>query len=195
MTIAAAMVDRFISDARTYFDRKEEVRQFVEGRLRAELRTLDELDVMLNTLDDPKRGLGGMYLTVLGTSAEGADGGEVGRGNRVNGVISLHRPMSTEAAAGKNPVSHVGNIYNVLAHQIAGRIVQQVTGVEETAVWLCSQIGRPLDDPWSVSVELIPRGDVRPGDLDAAIEAVVDDELRQLPTLVDQLSRGEIPIC
>ena len=63
------------------------------------------------------RGAGGMYLTVLGTSADGADGGQVGRGNRVNGLISLHRPMSTEAAAGKNPVSHVGKIYNLLAHR------------------------------------------------------------------------------
>jgi len=43
----------------------------------------------------------------------------VGRGNRVNGVVSLNRPMSTEAAAGKNPGSHMGKIYTLLSHQIA----------------------------------------------------------------------------
>ena len=63
-----------------------------------------------------------MYLTLLGTSAEQGDSGQVGRGNRVCGLISLNRPMSVEAAAGKNPVSHVGKIYNVLAHELAMRI-------------------------------------------------------------------------
>ena len=43
----------------------------------------------------------GVYLSLLGTSAEDADSGQVGRGNRVNGLISLNRPLGTEAAAGK----------------------------------------------------------------------------------------------
>ena len=93
----------------------------------------------MNTLDDPELGPGGMYLTVLGTSAEGADGGEVGRGNRVNGLISFNRPMTMEAAAGKNPVSHVGKIYNLLSHQLARKIHAQVEGVEEVYVWFESE--------------------------------------------------------
>jgi S-adenosylmethionine synthetase len=64
---------------------------------------LDSVDVQINMLDDEARGRDGMYLTVLGTSAESGDGGEVGRGNRVNGLISFCRPMTMEAAAGKNP--------------------------------------------------------------------------------------------
>ncbi len=101
LTIAAAFVDRFIRDEATYFDRKSAIRDEVRRHLEGQLRTLDTIDVALNSLDAPERGSGGMYLTVLGTSAEGADGGQVGRGNRVNGLISLHRPMSTEAAAAR----------------------------------------------------------------------------------------------
>jgi S-adenosylmethionine synthetase len=132
---------------------------------------------------------------VLGTSAEGADGGQVGRGNRVNGLISLHRPMCTEAAAGKNPVSHVGKIYNLLAHQMAGHILDSVPGVEEASVWLCSQIGRPLDDPWSVAVQVVPKPDVVKTDLESAIQNVVSAELGGLPAFVERLVRGDLPVC
>jgi S-adenosylmethionine synthetase len=188
-------VDRFIISERTYFDRKAAVLDDLQRHLEARLRTLDKLDVAVNTLDDPSRGAGGMYLTVLGTSAEGADGGQVGRGNRVNGLISLHRPMSTEAAAGKNPVSHVGKIYNLLAHQMAGRIFDLVPGVEEAAVWLCSQIGRRLDDPWSVAVQVVPKPDVSKADLEAAIQNIVSAELRGMSAFVERLVRGELPVC
>jgi S-adenosylmethionine synthetase len=195
LTVAAAFVDRFIPDARRYFDRKAAVQQELKRHLEAQLQTLDHLDVALNTLDDPARGLGGMYLTVLGTSAEGADGGQVGRGNRVNGLISLHRPMTTEAAAGKNPVSHVGKIYNLLAHQMAGRICDSIAGIEEVNVWLCSQIGRPLADPWSIAVELVPPPDTSAADLESAVHEVIAAELGDLPAFVERLSRGEMPVC
>jgi S-adenosylmethionine synthetase len=195
LTVAAAFVDRFINSSSDYFDRKAAVRDDLQRRLEARLQTLDSLDVAVNTLDDPSRGAGGMYLTVLGTSAEGADGGEVGRGNRVNGLISLHRPMSTEAAAGKNPVSHVGKIYNLLAHQMAGRIVDAAPGVEEVAVWLCSQIGRPIDDPWSVAIEVVPKPNVALTDLQSAIHHIIGEQLAAIPQFVERLVRGEIPVC
>ena len=136
-----------------------------------------------------------MYLTVLGTSADGADGGQVGRGNRVNGVISLHRPMSMEASAGKNPVSHVGKIYNLLANQMARHICESVAGIEEATVWLCSQIGRPLNDPWSVAIELLPKPETCKADLQLEVQNVIDAELNNLPALVERMTRGELPVC
>ena len=75
-----------------------------------------------------------MYLTVLGTSTEGANCGQVGRGNKVNGVIALNRPMSTGAAAGKNPVSHVGKIHTFLTHFMADEIYKSVPGIREVYV-------------------------------------------------------------
>lgn len=195
LTVAAAFVDRFVPDARTYADCKASVCDEVRAHIEPELRDIDSLEVALNTLDDPRRGEQGMYLTVLGTSAEGADGGQVGRGNRVNGLISLHRPMSTEAAAGKNPVSHVGKIYNQLASRIAHHICESVPGVEESTVWLCSQIGRPLDDPWSTAVELVTAPDVLLDDVEPLVATVVAEELSRLSELIGQLVRGELPVC
>jgi len=194
LTVAVAFVDRYIKDPRTYFDRKTAVCEDLQRHLESQLDELDGIELRLNTLDDPDRGLGGMYLTVLGTSAEGADGGQVGRGNRVNGVISLNRPMSTEAAAGKNPVSHVGKIYNLLCHQIANRIHESIEAIDEVCVWLCSQIGQPLERPWSTSVEVILNPDAGLVDVEAEIEEVVRDELGQIGAFTERLSRGELSV-
>lgn len=194
LTVAAAFVDRFIPDAATYFSRKAEIVAELERELSRELRDCDALDVELNVLDDPGRGSGGMYLTVTGTSAEGADSGQVGRGNRANGLISPHRAMSLEAVAGKNPVSHVGKIYNVLALQSARRIAEVVDGAAEVTVWICSRIGHRLDDPWSVAVELVPRDADDLAGAEPVVQGVIDDELRRLPDLMGRLSRGEIVV-
>ena len=95
-----------------------------------------------------------IYLTVTGTSAEAGDDGQVGRGNRVNGLITPYRPMSIEAAAGKNPVTHVGKLYNVLAQRIAASIVGEIVGVEEVYCGLLSQIGRPINEPQLIDVKV-----------------------------------------
>lgn len=192
MTIAVAMVDRLVPSPSEYVELKEAVRADLHGHLAEQLVTLSDIDLAINTLDDPARGEGGMYLTVLGTSAEGADGGQVGRGNRVNGLISLHRPMTTEAAAGKNPVSHVGKIYNQLARQMANRIYSSVAGIEEVNVWLCSQIGRPLADPWSVAVELVTAPDTAAEELESQVRSYVEAELLATPDLIARLIRGEL---
>jgi S-adenosylmethionine synthetase len=195
LTVAVAFVDRFIPDARTYFERKAAVCEDLKRHLGPLLKSLDGLDVALNTLDDPSRGIGGIYLTVLGTSADGADGGQVGRGNRVNGLISLHRPMSIEAAAGKNPVSHVGKIYSLLAHQMAARLCESSIGIEEASVWLCSQIGRPIAQPWSVAVELHLACDADENQVERTVQEAISAELAALPAFVERLTRGELPVC
>lgn len=97
-----------------------------------------------------------MYLSVLGTSAEDLLSGEVGGGNQVKGFIALNRPCRSEAAAGKNPLSHVGKIYNGLAHLLAHKLHMQIPGLWEVVVWLCSRIGSPIDQPQMVSVQRSP---------------------------------------
>ena len=102
-----------------------------------------------------------MYLTITGTSAEAGDDGEVGRGNRSNGLITPCRTMSLEAVCGKNPINHVGKLYNVLGTEIAREIVKRGQGdILEAHVKLLSQIGRPITDPWVNSIELIPAENV-----------------------------------
>jgi S-adenosylmethionine synthetase len=194
LTVALAFVDRFVPDEKTYFVRKAAIRDDLQSYLETELNDLDRINIDINTLDEPGRGLGGMYLTVLGTSAEGADCGQVGRGNRVNGVISLNRPMGTEAAAGKNPVSHVGKIYNLLSHQIAGDIYEAVDAVEEVYVWLCSQIGQPVDRPWIASAQVVLQPGAGLPDVKPAIEEIIDRELADIRTFTERLARGELSV-
>jgi S-adenosylmethionine synthetase len=179
LTIAMAMVDQFISSASNYFEQKEAIRNAALHFVQSQLARVGEVEVDLNTLDDATRGEAGMYLTVLGTSAESGDGGEVGRGNAVNGLISLNRPTSNEAAAGKNATCHVGKIYNHLSHAIAGDLVASIQPVQEAYVWLCSQIGRPVDQPWSTSVELVLAPSAAVADVQANVEAIVQQHLRE----------------
>jgi S-adenosylmethionine synthetase len=195
LTVALAFVDRFVPDARSYFRRKEEMRLALAEYLTGKLHALDRVGVHLNTLDDPARGEGGLYLTVLGTSAEGGDCGQVGRGNRVNGVMPLNRPISSEAAAGKNPVSHVGKIYTLLTHHIARQVAERVQGVAEVYVWLCSQIGQPINAPVVAAAQVILQEGVRLPDVQPAIEAIIGQELAGVHEFGERLARGELPVC
>jgi S-adenosylmethionine synthetase len=195
LTVALAFVDRFVPDPRSYFDRKEEMRLALTEYLTGSLHALDRVAVHLNTLDDPARGEGGLYLTVLGTSAEGGDCGQVGRGNRVNGVMPLNRPIGTEAAAGKNPVSHVGKIYTLLTHHIAGQVAERVQGVAEVYVWLCSQIGQPINAPWVAAAQVILQEGVGLPDVQPTIEAIIGQELAGIHEFGERLARGELPVC
>ncbi|QDU74615.1 S-adenosylmethionine synthetase [Bremerella volcania] len=195
LTVAIAFIDQFIWEEETYLHRKAAVKESLLSYLRSKLHDLDAVEVVVNALDDPSRGQDGLYLTVLGTSAESGDGGQVGRGNRVNGLISLSRPMTLEAAAGKNPVSHVGKIYNLLAHQTADRIYHSSDAIEEVYVWLCSRIGQPLDNPWSTSIQLALSAGATLGDVQHEVNDIVNQELSGISQFTKRLTQGELSVC
>lgn len=194
ITVAMAFVDRFIDSEEDYFRKKEEVseeiKQFVDSRV-----DMDKVELTVNALDVRGRGVDGIYLTVLGTSADGADCGQVGRGNRVNGIIPLNRPTSSEAAAGKNPVSHVGKIYNLLSYRIANEIYERISGFKEVYVWLLSQIGKPINEPMVASVQVILEQGLSLSTVSEEIENVVQAEFNNLDRFIDDLARGRIPVC
>lgn len=194
LTLGMAFVDRFVESEDDYFRKKGEIlerlRTFVEENSDVKKFTLD-----LNTLDVRGRGVGGVYLTVLGTSADGADSGQVGRGNRPNGVIPLNRHVGSEAAAGKNPVSHVGKIYNLLTHRIANKIYGQVSGLNEVYVWLVSQIGKPIDDPAIAVARVITKPGTTIESVRGKIAEVVDVELEHIDKFCMDLAEGKIPVC
>lgn len=125
-------------------------------------RVLGRLEVNVNEADlDPD----GAYLTLTGSSAEAGDDGQVGRGNRVGGLITPHRPMSLEAACGKNPLGHVGKLYHAIAWDACEAILA-LDGVEGVTVRLLSRIGRPVDRPVAAQVEV--SGEPAPETLDEA---------------------------
>jgi len=194
ITVAMAMVDRFIEGEADYFRKRGEVydaiMEYVDGKY-----GFEEVTASLNALDVKGRGIDGLYLTVTGTSAEAGDSGQVGRGNNVVGVIPLNRPMSSEAAAGKNPVSHVGKIYNALCYRIANRIMADVSGVKETYVWLLSQIGRPINEPHVVSAQVVPVSQVDMASVTRQIDEIISYEFEHLAEFCDDLAKGLITLC
>ncbi len=198
ITVAMPLLETMVPNERVYFDRKAEILQRLSEYLTSHLKEgpdcVRHVDVSFNTLDEPGRGVAGVYLSLLGTSAEDADSGQVGRGNRVNGIIALARPSSAEAAAGKNPVGHVGKIYNVLAFKLAERIYHEVSGMEEVWVWLCSRIGQPVDLPSVVAVQFVPEEGADTDHLSQAATDIVQRELDAVEILCRELAEGRYPV-
>ncbi len=194
LTIGMAFVDHYVKDENDYFRKKDEILEKV-APFAKEKFDFDNVHTKLNTLDSRERGVDGVYLTVLGTSADGADSGQVGRGNRCNGVIPLNRPAGSEAVAGKNPVSHVGKIYNLLTHKIASEIYSQVDGLSEVYVWLVSQIGQPIDQPAIAAARVITKSGVGIENVRGQIAQTFDKELENITEFTKCLSRGEFSVC
>lgn len=195
VTIALAFVDGFVKDENDYFRKKDEVLERVTKFVNEKhANDFSSIKVDMNTLDVKGRGIHGVYLTVTGTSLEDADSGQVGRGNRTNGIIAFNRPSTMEAAAGKNPVSHVGKIYNVLAHRIAHRVVENVDGVEEVYIWLLSQIGKPIDQPAIAAAQVALKEGVSLESVEKVVFDEVNEELANIGEFTMKLARGKIPI-
>jgi S-adenosylmethionine synthetase len=190
LIVACAFVDSELRDAAAYLDRKASLSHAIEERVAARLG--HRVTVVVNAADDSARN--SFYLTTTGTSAEAGDDGEVGRGNRVNGLITPGRPMTMEAAAGKNPVSHVGKLYNLTAGVIARELVASLPGVRAAECLLVSRIGTPVNEPPVVCVRLGSAD----GGTSRADEAGAGDVARacigDMPSLARRLIAGELSV-
>jgi len=181
LTVAIAFISQFVSSLEDYYEQKEKIRELVEKKFKT-----DSMQVSINTLDKEDS----IYLTVTGTSWENGDDGQVGRGNRANGLITPCRPMSLEAVAGKNPISHVGKIYNIKAQEIANKI-NETFEVREVQVQLLSQIGKPINDPF-VGIKYIPNGDFKMSE----VEEIVSESLSRegFEELTNNLLAGSVGV-
>lgn len=188
LTVGCAFVGRHLASLDRYLQEKEAVGARV-ARIAAD-RTGREVEVAVNAADDVASG--DVFLTVSGTSAEAGDDGEVGRGNRTSGLITPYRRMTLEAAAGKNPVSHVGKLYHVVAERIAAGLVRDVPGVRGAECLLVSRIGRPVDEPQVVDVELTLAEGVEAEDVRAAVERQVRERLAGIPELREEILAGRV---
>jgi S-adenosylmethionine synthetase len=188
LTIAMAFVDRHCSSIAEYIEQKN----FLTEQITAVAKqfTTRAVNVAINTADDLEGA--SVFLTVSGTSAEMGDDGSVGRGNRANGLITPNRPMSMEATSGKNPINHIGKIYNLLATQIAQDCVARVDGIEEMYVRMLSQIGHPIDQPHVASAQILTKPGVNINSIKPDIEAIIDGWLEKTPTITEKVIRGEL---
>ena len=181
LTTCNAMISKHIKSIRDYRGIIEEETKLVKDFVAS--ITDQDVKVEINTGDDYKNE--SVFLTVTGTSAEQGDDGSVGRGNRANGLITPYRPMSMEATAGKNPVNHVGKLYNLLSNVIANDIAAE--GAEQVYVRLMSQIGKPIDRPLVASVQL--NGDRR---LEKKAFDITDRWLANVTSMTDRCVKGKI---
>jgi S-adenosylmethionine synthetase len=191
ITVACAIVGRHVRDLADYFAKKERVRSLARAAAGEECG--DGVELVVNAADGDTEE--SVYLTVTGLSAEAGDDGQVGRGNRVNGLITPYRPMSLEAAAGKNPVSHTGKLYNLLAGRIARRLTAELAAVEHAYCYLLSRIGSPVTEPHLADVAL---GLADPSAIDTLRDRaaeLVRAELLAAPRLWREILAGECPIC
>lgn len=188
LTISCAMVGREIPSLAAY---RDETAAIAGRAAAAGLEAgFGRASIAVNAADRPEAGQ--VYLTVTGTSAEGGDDGQVGRGNRVNGLITPGRPMSLEAAAGKNPVSHVGKIYNVAARQIAEAVISALPQVTRAECLMVSRIGAPITEPAVLSVRVeLARGAALP-DVEAEIDRLAAGVLAGLPARLEDFIQGRI---
>jgi S-adenosylmethionine synthetase len=194
LTIAIAFVDSYVNSENNYFQRKQEMIQLI-SEFHKKRGNFDEIKITINNLDSKKKGIEGLYLTVLGTSADNADSGEVGRGNMANRVISLTRPAGSEATAGKNPVSHIGKIYNALSFKLANDIQKTIPDFEEVLVWMYNIIGKPVNEPAAIVVQPISEKELDLSNFEPTIKEIIDKNLNKMDEFCMQLASGKIQIA
>ncbi|WP_049980510.1 methionine adenosyltransferase [Halolamina rubra] len=188
VTVAVAMVDAYVADLEAYKAAVSNVQEYATELARS--YTDREVNVEVNTADDYDAG--SVYLTVTGTSAEQGDDGSVGRGNRANGLITPNRPMSMEATSGKNPVNHIGKIYNLLSTAAAEDVVAQVDGIRDLQMRLLSQIGRPIDEPHVADAQIVTEAGVDVADIEAEVTEIIDENLANVTEITREAIEGEI---
>ncbi|MBW2232318.1 MAG: methionine adenosyltransferase [Deltaproteobacteria bacterium] len=185
LTVGCAMIGRYLEHIDDYLAAKV----VLAGLAVDTARKLSdrEVEVKINAADDPSSG--SVFLTVTGTSAESGDDGEAGRGNRANGLITPHRPMTLESVAGKNPVTHVGKLYNIVAGLIAQAIVEELPEIAEAQCMLVSRIGHPITQPQIAQVRIRTRDGVP-----VRIDEIVREQLDALPSLQRELVDGTLAV-
>lgn len=187
LTIAIAYVAKFVKSLDDYMKYKETVKRDVEKL--AEKIVKRHVEVHVNTADPSEED--GVYITKSGLSCEAGDDGSVGRGNRVNGVITPFRHMSLEAAAGKNPVNHIGKIYNVLATEMAHSIVKEQPEIKECDIAILSQIGKPIDQPYNLCIDIVTEPGSNFDNVKAKAHYNAEKWLEELGSFTVNLSLGK----
>lgn len=175
-----------VNNIKQYQENLEWVRKDISSFLSR--YSIDNFDLFLNTRDKIENHE--LYLTYTGSSIESGDEGVVGRGNRINGLITPMKPMNIEGVNGKNPVYHVGKLYNYISNIVAQKIYKTLGVYNE--VFMVSQSGYALNSPWSINVKVEKSVNV------SKIEEIINSELSKLKLHTEKIinsSIEELPFC
>jgi S-adenosylmethionine synthetase len=192
ITLCNALISKFVPDLSTY---KNIVAQIQEAALRVgnEIKGDHTLKVVVNTADDFDKDI--YFLTITGTSAEAGDDGQVGRGNRANGLITPGRVQTLEAAAGKNSNNHVGKLYSLVANRVAHQIYEAAQGdILDCQIRIVSQIGHPINEPWFGDIAIIPAPNTNFDQLANNAKDILQTELDNYKEFRKDLLAGNIKV-
>lgn len=192
ITIAQAMVSKYVHDKSEYMNAIDMVR---ESALKVcdKYKDNHEIKVSVNTADIPEKDL--YYLTITGTSAESGDDGQVGRGNRANGLITPGRVQTLEAAAGKNSNNHVGKLYSLVSNRAAHKIIAEMGGdIIDCQIRIVSQIGHPINAPWLGDIAIIPAPNVNFDNVSNRAREILQAELDDFIGLRNDLLSGKVKV-
>jgi len=99
--------------------------------------------------------------------------------------------MSLEATAGKNPVNHVGKLYNLLAKLTAEKMYNEVKGIKEVYVKILSKISMPIDEPAMAHVQLILDKGVTLKQISNDVSGILDEQLNGIRKVTDMIIDGK----
>ncbi|MFH7873110.1 MAG: methionine adenosyltransferase, partial [Candidatus Aenigmatarchaeota archaeon] len=184
ITLCVPQIANYVPDLFAYIENLQHVRDDILDFIK-KFNLSFKISLHINTKDNLKKG--NLYLTAIGSSIESGDEGLVGRGNRINGLITPCRPMAIEGACGKNPVYHVGKLYNLVAQKIANKLY--ILTNKNVEVYLISQNGRALQDPWKVIV-VLEGAKINYKE----IKTTIDSELQNISKLKYLFIRGKISL-
>ncbi|MGC8649009.1 MAG: methionine adenosyltransferase [Candidatus Micrarchaeia archaeon] len=190
INVAIAFVAKFISNIEEYVSTKEKVKLDILKLINN--ITKDEVMVEINSGDNIKNNE--IYLTKSGLSCESGDDGQVGRGNRINGLITPFRTMTMEAAAGKNPVNHPGKIYSVLSNEIAKAIVDEYNQIDNCTVAIVSYIGEPINNPKNLTINVHMKKGEKLESIKSKIITIAENKLDNIEEITDGFIEGKYKI-
>ena len=186
ITVACALVDSYVSNTEDYAHKVRFIHDAVLELASARYLDTPDINVRINAADDIAAN--SIYLTVTGCSAESGDDGQVGRGNRHNGLITPCRPMSLEALAGKNPISHIGKLYNIVALSIVNSIIDSIESIAAAECLIVSKIGSPITEPQSFETRIALHDDAEISRREQdAIHEIAMSWMEKLPKIWESL--------
>ena len=128
---------------------------------------------------NPQDKTGHPYITVFGSAADTGDVGVVGRGNRINGLITPMQAMSIEAPAGKNPIDHTGKIYASLAEKLSKKISEAFDCGAEVFIYTYKE--ELLIEPTEIHINITRKLDE---ENEKKIYEIVNDQIGDLDEIV-----------
>jgi S-adenosylmethionine synthetase len=148
LTACVPILSAHTKNRKEYFERLDQLRQFIQQRFIEMMPDNILGDLALNPSDDPSESK--LYLTLTGSSIEKGDESAVGRGNKTRGVISLLRPFTGEAIAGKNPRANMAKVYSAVACDITDNLHRN-HGISSD-IFLVNRSRQAMAVPWLVAV-------------------------------------------